>query len=176
MEYRYPGVKEKLDDPCITEDSVESEYWRRSEERILDIVRQYVALFAPPDRPRKLLDAGCGQGRLLPFWSSMADEIRAIDPDASRLAGAKAYAEKTQISNKLSFRNIPAQDITADERFGIIASSHVIQHVAMENVRAMMRRFEEVLAPEGLLILLTMHSCIGVDEYRLVHDRDPERR
>lgn len=98
--------------------------------------------------PRRILDVGCGRGRLLsilksvgpPAWSFHGIELDGEAVDAVRRLGFSA--ERTTIEN-----------YDPPERFDLIVLQQVIEHV--RDPKAVARGLARLLAPGGVVVLET---------------------
>jgi SAM-dependent methyltransferase len=109
-------------------------------------VRDYTRFLGPG--PRRILDVGCGRGRLLsvlqgfnnPYW-----ELYGIDLDADAVAIARGRGFRaTQAS---------VEDYSISERFDLIVLQQIIEHVA--DPRRVIAKLRELLVPGGVLVLET---------------------
>lgn len=95
------------------------------------------------------LEIGCGYGRLTPWIAGFVDEMHAIDPDewaleqVERLYPEIATEQKT--AGSMSF---------PEDRFDLVVSWTVLQHVSEEDIERTTTRINEVLGP-GCIALIT---------------------
>jgi ubiquinone/menaquinone biosynthesis C-methylase UbiE len=69
------------------------------------IIERYVEL-----EGRRILEIGCGDGRLTRQLAQVASSIVAVEPEAAKIAGARRLAAAEGITN-VSFRVGSAQDV-----------------------------------------------------------------
>lgn len=118
------------------------------------------------DRRRRLLDAGCGAGRNLPFFLRHGFDVRAIDADASaidsvrRLAAAIAPTLPSSQIEQGSLDALPWDDGSID---AVVCSA--VLHFARDRreFAAMLEEMWRVLAPGGLFFA-RLASSIGLDD------------
>ena len=119
------------------------------------------------DDIKKLLDLGCGKGRLIPVFIELVGEITAAEPDAERFASA---AEEGARAERTSGRHIDVLngDISAvpdDRIFDVVLSSHVMQHITRNMAREMFRDISSRLEEGGLVIMTTTHTSEDEDRF-----------
>ena len=137
-------------------------YWERSEKFALELIDSSV-------RPRRhrLLDLGCGGGRLLVRYAKSFDEVVALEPDPVRMGRAVATAREAGLNN-VRFVNALFEDCASNlGAFDVVLCSHVIQHLPLAAVEPMMQRIYARLVRGGLVVLLTAHSCRQSDAFKL---------
>ncbi len=102
--------------------------------------------------PQCLLDFGCGWGRVTRF-------LRASFPDAE-ITGCDVAAAAVQF-NHATFGSVPLQsnhDISKLKfpgEYDLIWSGSVITHITEDNCVALLKHFENALAPNGLMVFTT---------------------
>ncbi|MHB8596934.1 MAG: class I SAM-dependent methyltransferase [Ktedonobacteraceae bacterium] len=123
MNYIYPDN----DDVCNKLFATHYGYqlWYEEEHLLLDKLKCYLLREA---KSNLMIDAGCGEGRLLPFFAPLFNRIICVEPDIKRLEVANSLA--CTLSNiKFEFHcgNIP--DIQLLCKADFIFCSHVLQHM-----------------------------------------------
>lgn len=93
--------------------------------RVLEII--------PPDRPLKLLDVGCGEGRDAVFFASRGYKVTAFDTSAIGIEKARYLADKANVSLDAFVADINEFRLT--DTFDIIFSTGVLQYIP-ENLRS----------------------------------------
>jgi len=96
--YIYPDYNDKITKTMIDEkESIKGVgYWQRSEKRILNLMKKQIEKYIKKDNTW-FLDAGCGDGRLLPEFEKYFDNILLVEPDKYRLKKAQ------QLVNRLTY-------------------------------------------------------------------------
>jgi SAM-dependent methyltransferase len=98
-----------------------------------------------------VLDAGCGTGRNLPWLSTTADRVIAVDHSAKSLEMARAHvpdSEDARVDFRVAdLRRIPIADASVDRLLCV----GVIQHIpGNDNRLTIAREFHRVLRPGGV--------------------------
>jgi len=108
--------------------------------------------------PRRVLDVGCGTGRMLTWPLAQAHpEARFLGIDAD--ARSIDYARAACVAPNLEFERLA--ELPADRRFELIIASEVIEHV--EAPAAFLRDLRKWLAPGGRVVL-TVPNGYGPSE------------
>ncbi len=119
------------------------------------------------DRRRRVLDAGCGAGRNLPFFLRHGFDVRAVDADASairsvrQLVAALNPALPPDRIQHASIESLPWEDSSTDA----VISSAVLHFAHDERAfAAMIREMWRVLAPGGLFVA-RLATSIGLERH-----------
>jgi SAM-dependent methyltransferase len=134
-----------------------SPYERKKYERTLGVLQGR--------RYRRALEVGCSIGVFTTMLVPLCDEVRAVDVSEKAVAAARnrlagfphAWVER---------RRLPEQ--TPEGPFELIVVSEVLYYWPEEVMLAALRRFEEVLAPGG--VLLAVHWRKETKTYPLQGD------
>jgi SAM-dependent methyltransferase len=125
--------------------------------------------------PMRVLDAGCGWGRNLPYLLRAGFDVCAIDASAEAMGSVRALAARWAPHLPVeNFRVGPLEALTfEDASFDAVISSAVL-HFARDEVhfRAMMHEAWRVLKPGGVFFA-RLASSIGIED--LVHQVDGRR-
>lgn len=119
------------------------------------------------DRRRRVLDAGCGAGRNLPYLLRNGFDVRAIDADPTAIAEVRRLARALNPSLPLeqirqgSLAALPWEDGSTD---AVICSA--VLHFARDeqDFAAMIGEMWRVLAPGGLFFA-RLATSIGLERY-----------
>src|SRR6476659_1277315 len=117
------------------------------------------------DARRRILDAGCGAGRNLPYFLSRGFEVYGIDEDPAAVSAARRLA--AQLAPTLPSENIRQGAIHAlpwpDARMDAVVCSAVL-HFARDRIyfERMMDEMWRVLAAGGLFFA-RLASSIGIE-------------
>lgn len=165
--YFYPDVSDEVTIKLIEEKEPFPGYWGKSEEGVLAIFERYIKDYLTVVSAKTtFLDAGTGEGRLLPMFSRYFDRLLAIEPDEQRLAVARKRMEETALSGKVSFLQGAFEEIElGKEEFDVLLASHIVQHIPTETVDSFFRKAYALLKPTGLFLLTTSHARRGSDLY-----------
>jgi SAM-dependent methyltransferase len=154
--YFYPDINDSLTIKMIGDIKRFPHDWGQDEDRVLSIAEKYIKRLATKNLV--LIDAGCGEGRLIKKFEKYFSKIIAIEPDKSRLKVAERMAKENGFSNKVIFYQEQIEDMKKDIEADVIICSHVIQHVSTKMVLNILRKMSQLLKPGGLLIMLAPYS------------------
>ena len=125
--------------------------------------------------PMRVLDAGCGWGRNLPYLLRSGFDVCAIDPSLEAMEGVRALAARWAPHLPAeNFRVEPLESLTfEDGSFDAVISSAVLHFARDEaHFRAMVREAWRILKPGGVFFA-RLASSIGIED--LVHRIDGRR-
>jgi ubiquinone/menaquinone biosynthesis C-methylase UbiE len=99
---------------------------------------------------RKILDAGCGDGTDLLYFTKHKAKVFGIDSSEAMidLAGQNAPLAKTIVGD---FSRLPF----SNHFFDVVISKHALQSSA--NLQPILKEFYRVLKPKGFLLYLSVH-------------------
>jgi ubiquinone/menaquinone biosynthesis C-methylase UbiE len=95
-------------------------------------------------RPRTSLDFGCGVGRVLVALAGRCAEVTGVDVSPTMLAECRHACERRGI------RNVRLTDDLPDERFDLVHSTIVLQHVQRDEGYRLIAELARRVAPGGL--------------------------
>ena len=163
--YRYPDENDQLTVQLIEREEPYEGYWERSENEALSHAEKFI------DRTEaRILDVGCGEGRLFDRFEKYADEIIGIEPDKDRRKSAVKKAKRKEADIDISGLNFLEADF--GEVFDIVLCSHVLQHVKTSDLSEFADRLRDNLVEGGLLILTTSHSTGRSDVFVKSYSED----
>jgi 2-polyprenyl-3-methyl-5-hydroxy-6-metoxy-1,4-benzoquinol methylase len=137
-------------------------YWDRSEQAVLARFERHVGAMGAD--ALHCLDAGCGDGRLLPTLSRLFARVSAIEPDLERCAAAQRCVDHHDLAN-VDLRALTIEDLPDAERYDIIVCSHVVQHVPLRSLDTVLACLSRALSPGGVMLVMTCHSTDGTDRF-----------
>lgn len=139
------------------------DYWVRSERRALKVVDTVLRR-----RPRRrLLDLGCGRGRLIGGFSNLFEEVVAVDANRARIGEARRAAHAVKLKNVEFVDRLFEECVSELGTFDMVLCSHVIQHLPTSVLAVVLEHIDSVLMRGGLLVLLTSHSRAKQDAFKL---------
>ncbi|WP_199430145.1 class I SAM-dependent methyltransferase [Qaidamihabitans albus] len=162
--YRYPDSDDRLTSSFVREHEPYPGYWAASEQRALELLAERLSAELGRRSRVRALDAGCGDGRLLPWIARFAATITAADPDAGRLERARTVALPG--GTDVSFQATPITEVRGGP-FDLLVCSHVIQHVPTSALVPSLRRLHDVAAPGGQLVLSFSRAPVGQGGFSL---------
>ena len=134
-----------------------SPYERKKYERTLGVLQGR--------RYRRALEVGCSIGVFTTMLAPLCDEVRAVDVSEKAVAAARNRLAGFPHA-RVERRRLPEQ--TPEGPFDLIVVSEVLYYWPKEVMLAALRRFEEVLAPGG--VLLAVHWRKETKTYPLQGD------
>ena len=134
-----------------------SPYERKKYERTLGVLQGR--------RYRRALEVGCSFGVFTTMLAPLCDEVRAVDVSEKAVAAARNRLAGFPHA-RVERRRLPEQ--TPEGPFDLIVVSEVLYYWPKEVMLAALRRFEEVLAPGG--VLLAVHWRKETKTYPLQGD------
>lgn len=164
-EYQYPDENDGLTLKFLAEFEKTQQYWDQSENTIIDLIKKQISAMSNKGEPKSFLDAGCGNGRLIPRFEDQFDKIVAIEPDAQRLEHANDLVKFLGIERKTSFCLTLAEDYKSQSKFDFILNSHVIQHIHTGLVKPLLKNLTDRLKEDGIFAITTCHSSRKQDHY-----------
>jgi 2-polyprenyl-3-methyl-5-hydroxy-6-metoxy-1,4-benzoquinol methylase len=123
-------------------------YWGYEYLAVLDAVLSLVVSY----QPKRLLDFGCGDGRLIRELVNNYSEVEAIGIDSSQRALLFANALLYNVSNVSFFQKLSDIDsklLPVD----MIVAMEVLEHIRPAEVKSVINDFRYALNPDGFLIV-----------------------
>jgi SAM-dependent methyltransferase len=107
--------------------------------------------------PRKILDFGCGVGRLLVAFAALADEVVGADVSVSMLEEARRNCEQWGLAN---VRLVQSDDELSalNEKFDLIHSFIVFQHIPVARGYTILANLLQRLRPGGVAAIHLTYS------------------
>ena len=102
----------------------------------------------PPDRPLKLLDIGCGEGRNAIFFARNGYDVTAFDASLKGVEKTLRYAEQADVHIKVFEGDINVFRLS--EAFDILFSTGVLQYVPQVSRQSLFNNYREFTSPGGL--------------------------
>jgi 2-polyprenyl-3-methyl-5-hydroxy-6-metoxy-1,4-benzoquinol methylase len=107
-----------------------------------------------PSVTLKMLDAGCGFGRLMVRYCQYFEACMCVEPDIARLRVAQAYGVNI---SQATFRNTGAQLFRSQDKYDVVLSSQVVQHVPLPLAREIFSNLVKLTADDGVTVVLSTH-------------------
>lgn len=137
--------------------------WAQEEAVALQRVKDRVTREVSPT-DGKLVDAGCGMGRLSVEFAPMFGSIIAVEPDERRIQEAISNVIESDLTDKIEFQNTTIQKMEVSSADTAICS-HIIQHVPAESIPGILQKLNDALKDNGTLVLSTNNSGQDADRY-----------
>lgn len=163
--YQYPDTNDTVTINMIRDNEPFKGYWQESERFALERVITLFSNSIECNHKRRFLDAGCGEGRLLPLFIDSFNEIVAIDPDHDRLEKARLSTKANPELSKIFFYEKSIEDFNDNNQFDCILCSHIIQHISTKSIHNIFSKFSKFLRPGGYLAITTTHSTKDTDYF-----------
>ena len=139
-------------------------YWKKSEDYSLRLAESILK----KRNTRKILDVGCGQGRLFERFSRQFQYVLGVDPDTVRVSRALEEVRRKGYAN-VEVKVGVIRDIELPENFfDAVFCCHVIQHMHTNKLQPFLKRTNQVLNEHGVLVLFFAHSKCKCDIFRQV--------
>jgi len=113
---------------------------------VFDACRRYSD---PAFAPARVLDFGCGVGRLLVPFAEQADAVLGLDVSASMLAEAERNCQRYGVHNVTLIQSDDSLS-AVHGLFDLVHSAIVFQHIEPERGRKLFARLLQCLAPGGV--------------------------
>jgi SAM-dependent methyltransferase len=131
------------------DEQVKREFFESGEtdvHHVLTTIRKFVD---PGFAPRKVLDFGCGVGRVLVSFAKIVDEVVGLDVSRSMLQEAQRNCDERRLCN---VHLLESDDELAalTSVFDLIHSCIVLQHIPVERGRAIFSKLLQHLRPGGI--------------------------
>lgn len=163
--FQYPDVDDHILQAFVEQKQPYIGYWLESERNALRKASDYLLEQLGPREQVRALDAGCGQGRMIPWIAKFSSHVLAADPDQERLARARRVKPTMDVGpTQLVFQNVPI-DLISGGPFDLIICSHVIQHVSTLVARQILLSLRALAAPDCVAIIAFSRSKVGLETY-----------
>ena len=118
--------------------------WRRLEV----IAARLKQLLSARERPRAVLDFGCGSGILFPEMCGAAEQVYGVD---LVLTGAELLIADLRLERVRLLRPEQMVDVVADASIDVVVAAEVLEHV--DDIEHVLRAFQRVLKPDAPLLV-----------------------
>lgn len=125
------------------------EFFLSGETHVNHVVEVLHQRLRPGFTPSRVLDFGCGVGRLAIPFAERFEEVTGVDISAAVLEEAARNASRKDIRN-VRFLLADQFDSLHSERFDLVHSFIVLQHIRPKRGEEILRRLLRSLEPEGL--------------------------
>lgn len=132
-------------------------WWYKSRERFLDVLLRGLP------QGGTVLDAGCGPGSMLHYFSRYGD-VTGVDRYLPTLQMCRSHFSGNLLQGECG--SLPF----GDDSFTLVAACEVLYHREIEDVTATVREFARVLRPGGSLLLVdSAYSSCFSEHDRIAH-------
>ncbi|HEU4698101.1 MAG TPA: class I SAM-dependent methyltransferase [Gemmatimonadales bacterium] len=135
--------KENLDAAAL------ERFWASGEAHVAGLLEQIHRHLDPGFAPRRVLDFGCGVGRLVVPFARRAETVVGMDVSESMRREARANCERMGVANVAL---VPSDDrLSALEgQFDLVHSYIVFQHIPTARGERILARLAERITPDGV--------------------------
>jgi SAM-dependent methyltransferase len=116
-------------------------------QHVLATIRKH---FDPDFVPRRVLEFGCGVGRLLFPFAAIAEDVVGLDVSSSMLQEARQNCDARQLRNVRLLRTDDDVSVADADTFDLIHSCIVFQHIPANRGRVIFRNLLQHLGPGGM--------------------------
>lgn len=157
-EYVYPDIEDQITSRLVEKHG--SDNWELQEKWVLEEALIKIC----SKETTKMMDLGCGMGRLTDFFGRLFKHIICIDPDPDRLAMAKKHLVIKR-DKSIEFVQGFAPKIEIPQEVDFILCSHVIQHIPTYQLPSFFSWLSNHLKLSGLILILFAKSTTGRSEF-----------
>ncbi len=106
---------------------------------------------------KKVLDVGCGGGILSESMAKRGAIVTGVDMGAENLKAAAVHAEKSGLSDTLSYRQIPVEELVMEQagQYDVVTCMEMLEHVP--DPSSIVQACFDLLKPNGVCILSTIN-------------------
>ncbi len=149
--YYWVTTFEKYRDEVLSEERI-SDFFNESKDYVCKLLTVIEKHISPNFKPSRVLDFGCGVGRVSIPLAEVADEVIGLDISKTMLAEARKNKERYNISNLELFQS-DDQLTNAKGTFNFIHSIYVLQHIPFSRGKKIVEKMLELLDNGGVLAL-----------------------
>lgn len=102
---------------------------------------------------KDILDIGCGAGSISFYLASKGYNVTGIDISQNAISSCRDSAKKMKLKNTKFIQGIFPDEININRKFDAVIFTEVIEH--LENDASALSKINELLIPNGILILST---------------------
>jgi SAM-dependent methyltransferase len=146
-----------------------AEFFRSGENHVSQVLETCRLHLDPAFVPRRVLDFGCGVGRLLIGFAQAAQHVVGVDVSASMLVEAQRNCTALGANNVVL---LPSDDTLSavEGSFDLVHSCIVLQHIEIERGRLLFKLLVERVQPGGIGAL---HVTFGLDQHAATFGQPP---
>ena len=141
------------------DESKVSEYLERLDRLAARRAGETELVEALPMSVERMLDLGCGDGRLIEVVRSVHPDVEAIGVDNSAAMLARARSRFDADARVRVVEHDLAQDLPPFGAFDVVVSGFAIHHLAHERKRSLFREVVQLLRPGGVFANLEVVAC-----------------
>ena len=132
-------------------------FFESGRESAADLMRQIKRHILPEFSPKTILDFGCGIGRLLIPFASLAEKVVGVDVSRTMLEQAQKNCSEHNLANvELVLSDDELNSVT--ETFEFVHSALVFQHIPVDRGRLILQRLLTRIKPGGVGAVQVLYS------------------
>jgi cyclopropane fatty-acyl-phospholipid synthase-like methyltransferase len=131
------------------DDKAKREFFESGEPHVHHVLAMIRTHLQPDFVPGRVMDFGCGVGRLLIPFASVAEDVVGLDVSPSMLQEARRNCEERQVKNVRLLRSDDDLSGVVDT-FDLIHSCIVFQHIPVHRGRTILANLLQRLRPGGV--------------------------
>ena len=139
------------------DEGAKQEFFAISEAHVQDRLAMIRHHINPAFAPKRILDFGCGVGRLLPPFSAAAEQVVGVDVSPAMLQEARRNCDEFQLKNVLLVQSDDELSALPGE-FDLIHSFIVFQHIPVTRGRTILSNLLRRLQPGGVIAIHLTYS------------------
>ncbi len=168
-EFKYADRNDELTGSLISQ-NYDPAYWARSEERVLNAAKAYVSekFGFEGQKALRMLDLGCGMGRLIPGFAAKYREVVGLEPDGERCRLAGEFLAGAKVSNASVWQGSLGEyleRVDHEPGFNVVLCSHIFQHISHETFFGILEDLKRAAAKRAVLIFTTTFTEGENNEY-----------
>ncbi len=145
------------------------EFFRSGQNHVSQVLETCRLRMDPAFAPRRVLDFGCGVGRLLIGFAQSAQQVVGVDVSASMLVEAQRNCLARGVSNVMLLQSDDTLSVL-EGSFDLVHSCIVLQHIEIERGRLLFKLLVERVKPGGIGAL---HVTFGLAEHAASFGQPP---
>jgi len=133
-----------------------------------EIKSRYALLFKKELRNKSILDVGCGQGAFLISCARLSKTLNTL-----KLCGLDVTIPNNDIIEQypqIEFINSDITEFKVDQKFDVIYSNHVLEHMATDDLNTHLTSIKEALNIGGTLIINMPNRLFGPSDVSRIID------
>jgi len=114
-------------------------------------IAESIKIFAKENRIKKILDVGCGTGRLVKFLNEEGFKAKGCDVSEVAVKRARVINKNPKVIVRASAHKLPFKAGS----YELVVSISTIEHLTLKQAHTFLEEAWRVLAPGGLIFLIT---------------------
>lgn len=143
-----------------------AEFFRSGRSHVAHVMRVCQQQFSPTFVPQRVLDFGCGVGRVLVAFAEKSPEVVGVDVSPAMLAEARRNCDERGLQQRIELVRSDDALSEVEGTFDLIHSVIVFQHIEPARGHGLVARLVERLRPGGIAALhFTYAKTAHADRY-----------